>query len=522
MTDVGDKFDTERALGPKDGPYGVLNEYLFFERNPGFSSPLLSDEELLRNISLSDIRDQNSPGRNIGFQTEIGSVSHPELESLAIFLSSNALHSFPNCGEKLERGGSFHDEWAYYKYLPFTESNSSWVPEDQAGVDHICAFLFPPMRNDTTTPRRMDSIEDYSWAAQLAQYFQYKAMMEGYSHRMWEWYSAVFLWKCSSPAPTFRGALYDWFLATNGGYWGARAGLAAGSPVRVILNLRDLTVHVVNSLPTAVIASSVRWCAYSLGVMVGNGEVAIPHGRVDGDTVVHLNGSLPWMGKREISLPNVGLVQDVLLYRIELSYQRDDKSVDLNSTAITFEIRNTYYLTDPGINDRYLRQSRFALLGAARKVYPRVNLGVQCRVATAKINVIIWISSALNIECQIQNPPHSTVAIMTKLTLVRDPTVLGNQKDTRILPTFYSDNYMTLLPGETTHVNLSTECLAESNPSLRERTSCECHADGSLKLDNHGSTVSIMVAIDGWNIQKQTIPISCAPSSYNVETTSNN
>ena len=208
-------FDPTRALGPKDGAYGILNEHRFFERNPGLTSPLLSDDEIHRNLAAADVKDKDAPGRNIGFQTETGSVSHPDLDSLQKFLSPEAMGAFPDCGEVSDNGGSVHEEWTYFKYLPFTETST------EGGIDHICAFLYPPSNTSTSndgSTYRMESIEDYTWAAQLAQYFQYKALFEGYSARMWKWYSAVYIWKASSPAPTFRGALYDWYLSTNGGY----------------------------------------------------------------------------------------------------------------------------------------------------------------------------------------------------------------------------------------------------------------------------------------------------------------
>jgi hypothetical protein len=194
-------------------------------------SPLLSDAEGKLNMRLKDVQDKDLPFRNIGFQTEVGSVSHPDLESLERFLSREALSAYPDCGERMTIGGSVHKEWTYFKYLPFTEDD---------GVDHICQFAFPPHEYNTsnTSNRCMDSIKDYTWAAQLVQFFQYKSLVEDYSNRMWEWYVrlllfyvidismachwyshlvhatiirylAFFLWKTSSPGPTFRGALYD-------------------------------------------------------------------------------------------------------------------------------------------------------------------------------------------------------------------------------------------------------------------------------------------------------------------------
>ena len=112
VTDVGDAFDGSRAPAPNDGPYGIRPEEAFFDRNAGFLSPLSGGDGIERGTTASDPRVENPPGGDIGFQTEVGSVSHPELESLGRFLSRDALDSYPDCGETSEHGGSVHHEWA--------------------------------------------------------------------------------------------------------------------------------------------------------------------------------------------------------------------------------------------------------------------------------------------------------------------------------------------------------------------------------------------------------------------------
>lgn len=66
VTEVGDSFDPLESLGPKDGPYGILREEDFFDRNPGFTSPLRNLDELAHNVSIHDIKNKSAPGRNIG------------------------------------------------------------------------------------------------------------------------------------------------------------------------------------------------------------------------------------------------------------------------------------------------------------------------------------------------------------------------------------------------------------------------------------------------------------------------
>lgn len=66
VTEVGNAFDPLDILAPKDGPYGIQSEDEFFSRNPGFTSPLLSLDELAHNVSIHDIKNKRAPGRNIG------------------------------------------------------------------------------------------------------------------------------------------------------------------------------------------------------------------------------------------------------------------------------------------------------------------------------------------------------------------------------------------------------------------------------------------------------------------------
>jgi hypothetical protein len=106
VTDVTNAFENTLTLGPKDGPYGIENEGVWFEWNPGFTSPLLSDAETKLSIRPEDVPDKDLPYRNIGFQTDVGSVSHPKIESLKRFMSMEALSAYPDCGERSTVGGS--------------------------------------------------------------------------------------------------------------------------------------------------------------------------------------------------------------------------------------------------------------------------------------------------------------------------------------------------------------------------------------------------------------------------------
>lgn len=423
-----------------------------------------------------------------GFQAEIGSVSHPELESLKRFLSSDALSSsFPSCG--VTSCFDINHEWAYWKWLPFTENSSL--------VDHICQFQYPPL-NNLTSESRMSSVEDYIWAAQFAQYIQYHTLMQGYSHRIFDWHSGFFVWKTSSPSPTLRGSLYDWYLATNGGYWGSHAGLSGGSPIRIVFNRRDWTLVLVNTLPKTFVDVVIKWAAHSLnGTYVGGDNII--SGQLSGNHATNIEYSVPWIESGEPPLvPELQRqykskhswhsmfqsdgMTNILLYRMEIFYK------EVTSSAIN-KARNDYYLTDP-CDRGHRRQSRYALLGAFRKVVPRVRIDVACIA-----------DDLMNIECTAVHSQKDTVAMMTRFVLVLDPN-MSDGSDNRILPSFFSENYINLLPGESSNINIKT--------TNYQKETWTCLPDGYVGVGtSKNGGFFLMVSVDGWNIEDKTVLIGC-------------
>jgi hypothetical protein len=211
-----------------------------------------------------------------------------------------------------------------------------------------------------------------------------------------------------------------------------------------------------NAMTMDISPSSVEYSAFSLeGVLLASGKLSTP-AQIDGNTVSHLKDSLPWVGERNMSIPTV------VLYRLDLSYRQHD------GRGTTSSAKNSYYLTDP-FRGSDKAHSRYAALGAMRKDDLRVDLGVLCTMSHG-------------IECTIQNHHADLVAVMIKLSLLQ----LDKEKDSLILPTFFSDNYLTLLPGEITHVHLSVD-------------------EGSVTTD----CSTILVNVDGWNIRKISVRVSC-------------
>jgi hypothetical protein len=60
---------------------------------------------------------------------------------------------------------------------------------------------------------------------------------------MFEWYTAVIMWKSQSPWPALRGGLYDWYLAQTGGFYGVRSALLGGMGSAIVSDSARKRVH---------------------------------------------------------------------------------------------------------------------------------------------------------------------------------------------------------------------------------------------------------------------------------------
>ena len=109
------------------------------------------------------------------------------------------------------------------------------------------------------------------------------------------------------------------------------------------------------------------------------------------------------------------------------------------------------------------------------------------------------------------------MVIMTKLTLLCD-SPLGSISADYILPAFFSNKYITLIPGEIVHVDIVVSDYCEGHVISSEKDqeqghdnlSWQCNDDGYMKLfDSHlnSSGDSLVVSVDGWNVLRKVASI---------------
>src|SRR6185437_9202990 len=112
--------------------------------------------------------------------------------------------------------------WEYHKYIGYDKSIDPYdKPKDVA---------------------------DFADKAQLVNYDQYRALMEGFSSHMWEWYTGVIIWKTQNPWTALRGQMYDYYLDPNACLYGLHKG---SEPFHVMYNPADGMIMIANNTFTA-------------------------------------------------------------------------------------------------------------------------------------------------------------------------------------------------------------------------------------------------------------------------------
>ena len=98
---------------------------------------------------------------------------------------------------------------------------------------------------DALTARygKADTLEDYTFKAQLMNYEGIRAMFEGYSRNKYT-STGVIQWMLNNAWPSMIWHLYDWYLRPAGGYFGAKRAMEALHPV---YGYDDHSVWVVSS-----------------------------------------------------------------------------------------------------------------------------------------------------------------------------------------------------------------------------------------------------------------------------------
>ncbi|MEB0264162.1 glycoside hydrolase family 2 TIM barrel-domain containing protein, partial [Mucilaginibacter sp. 10I4] len=242
---------------------------------------------------------------------------------------------------------------------------------------------------------KIKSAADFAKKAQLVNYDQYRGMAEGFTSHMWDWYTGFIIWKTQNPWTAMRGQMYDYYLDPNACLYGLHNG---SEPLHVMYNPIDGMISLANNTfkPSRSMMLVVK--AYD---MAGKEKLIT---QVFCDIVATST-------KRVLSVKSV----------IDEMAAKDGAflSLQLLNTDKKVLSDNLYWVADskgkyPGLE----KMNDDALVSEARYIKPG------------------------KIEVTLTNKPNSVISFFNRVSLVDAGT------KERVLPAFYDNNYISVLPGE--------------------------------------------------------------------------
>ncbi|MDR3339676.1 MAG: beta-glycosidase [Candidatus Symbiothrix sp.] len=244
---------------------------------------------------------------------------------------------------------------------------------------------------------QVSDIETYCKYAQAVNYDQYRSFMEGRASRMWEWYSGILIWKTQNPWTSLRGQMYDWFLDVNACLYGTKKGC---EPLHPQYNLQDKHIEIVNSA-------------------LGNHSVYVSA------QLYTTDGIAVWKKEEPVSIS-------------------DNQVKKLFPVPVPEEINGVYFLKLSLSENGKIVTSNIYWLTTIPKDYSGLTRLPQTRP---------------QIETQLQQNGQEytgTVRLRAEnqISFFNRIKVFDKATGKRILPVHYSDNYITLMPGDEQEVNL--------------------------------------------------------------------
>jgi mannosylglycoprotein endo-beta-mannosidase len=270
---------------------------------------------------------------------------------------------------------------------------------------------------------KVKDIRDFCLKAQIVSYEQYRALQEGFNYKMWDWYTGMLVWKNQNPWTALRGFFYDYYLDYTGGYFGYKHG---AEPVHIQFNLNDSVVCVLNQTADKKGPATAIALLYDM------------HGKLlsEKSNPVDLNA-------HEVKLLNrVNLPANTdQVFFLKLLLKDNEKILD----------ENLYWLSNKKHSYEKLNELEKVTLGTSIK-----------RVENNHASV------------EISNPGKET-AFFIRLKVL-------NRNNELVLPSFFTENYFTLLPGDGKKIELDFSAAGDKT------------SQGDLRL-----------VVEGWNLPAEEI-----------------
>jgi exo-1,4-beta-D-glucosaminidase len=291
------------------------------------------------------------------------------------------------------------------------------------------------------------SAEEFTRKAQLGSYEDTRAQFEDWAANGWANHKMTIYWMLNSVWPSFYAHLYDYYLKPGGAYYGAKKGLR---PLSVVFDSYATGDHssakitVVNQMPAEQNGLRVRVRIYDI-----EGKQRLD--RSASDIRVAYGGAV-----QALSLPRIRDISSTYFVRCELFDSSDNRvaeNVYWQSTKdddIGGYVNNYVDDNEPLDPKRVVSWADFTALNSMPNVQLELKVSAHRSVSDDMVAVTL-------------HNPSRKIAFFERLEVTK-----GKGGD-EILPISYSDNYVTVFPGETVSVSGAYDhvLIGKSQPWLK-------------------------------------------------------
>jgi len=251
-------------------------------------------------------------------------------------------------------------------------------------------------------------VADYVNKAQLVNAENYRAMFEAVNHAM-DRTAGLILWKTNPAWPSVIWQLYDWYLCPNAGYYFTQK---ACEPIHVQLNIDDHSISGIN-------------------------QTLKPQDVVFVGKAYTMDMECVWTAQQTLRLEPTSAIE-ITSVKMPQSHR-----------GITFVTLQLLDKANKPVSDNFYwidNNNDFTPLSNMKKA--RLTASARSGQASKDEQIV---------QVHIKNPSDS-LAFFVRLKLCQD------LKGTEILPSFWSDNYISLLPGQSKDVTVTIDTRLNKQP----------------------------------------------------------
>jgi hypothetical protein len=351
----------------------------------------------------------------VTLRSECGIPNVPSLESMKKFLPEEKL--WP-----INESWALHD-WTYhmngpantymdalqlYKPAAFTVPTDNVRGQNPSSKDPVFAQYKKDILEMVEAAGRAYTLPEFQRIAQLVNYENFKGVYEGLTVKR---SNGFLMWMSQASWPSFMWQTYDWYLDTNAGYFGAKA---ANQPTHAVWDPRDDSIVLSNMTPKTYSGVATNMKVFDL----------------DGRVVSERTWNTPTLGPDTYGLRLATATADFAQSPTDLVFIRltvKDGSGNALGDTLYWHNRKDYM--------------RYESLNDVPEVRIRAAVSPKSTVAgeIGKGNDLYTITLSNT---------SSAPAVQTRIRTIASAT--GED----ILPAFYSDNYFSLMPGESKTVTV--------------------------------------------------------------------